>query len=53
MDLVVDANVLFSVLIKDNFSYNILFNGKDKKLKEQNKIEIFNNYELSKISGHP
>lgn len=136
MDLVIDANVLFSVLIKDNFSYNILFNGKfhlftpeyiftelekhkeeilektertteeffrlvetlkrrisiipleelvpyveeaekltpdpddmdyfalalklncailsnDKKLKEQNKIKIFNTHELSKISGHP
>ena len=28
MDLVVDANVLFSALIKDSFSYNILFSGK-------------------------
>lgn len=25
MDLVIDANILFSVLIKDGFSYNLLF----------------------------
>ena len=25
----------------------------DKKLKEQNKIEVYNTHELSKISGHP
>lgn len=28
MDLVVDANVLFAALIKDSFSYRLLFNGK-------------------------
>jgi len=28
MDLVVDANVLFAALIKDSFSYDILFSGK-------------------------
>lgn len=28
MDLVVDANVLFAALIKDNFSYHLLFSGK-------------------------
>ena len=28
MDLVVDANVLFAVLIKDGFSYQLLFNEK-------------------------
>src|SRR3989338_2505530 len=28
MDLVVDANVLFSALIKESFSFNLLFNGK-------------------------
>jgi len=28
MDLVVDANVLFSALIKDSFSYALLFNEK-------------------------
>ena len=28
MDIIVDANVLFSVLIKDSFSYNLLFSGK-------------------------
>jgi predicted nucleic acid-binding protein len=27
MDLVVDANVLFAALIKDSFSYNLLFSG--------------------------
>ena len=27
MDLVVDANIIFSALIKDNFSYTILFSG--------------------------
>ena len=27
MDLVIDANVLFSALIKDNFAYNLLFSG--------------------------
>jgi len=27
MDLVVDANVLFSALIKDSFAYNLLFSG--------------------------
>ena len=27
MDLVVDANVLFSVLIKHSFTYNLLFSG--------------------------
>src|SRR3989344_6850908 len=27
MDLVIDANVLFSVLIKDSFAYNLLFSG--------------------------
>ncbi len=136
MDLVVDANVLFAALIKDSFSYNLLFSGKfhlftpeyiftelekhkeellektertteeffrlvetlkrriiivpleelvpyveeaekltpdpddmiyfalalklncaiwssEKKLKEQNKIEVYNTYELAKISGHP
>ena len=135
MDLVIDANVLFAALIKDSFSYNILFSGKfhlftpeyifaelekhkeeimnktertteeffrlvetlkrrivivpleelvpyveeaekltpdsddmayfalalklncaiwsnDKKLKDQNKIKIYNTHELSKISGH-
>ncbi len=25
MDLVIDANVLFSALIKDSFAYNLLF----------------------------
>ncbi len=28
MDLIVDANILFSALIKDNLSYNILLSGK-------------------------
>jgi len=28
MDLVVDANVLFSALIKEGFTYNLLFNEK-------------------------
>ena len=28
MDLVVDANVIFSALIKDNFSYYLLFSGR-------------------------
>ena len=28
MDLVIDANVLFSALIKESFSYNLLFGGK-------------------------
>jgi len=28
VDLVIDANVLFAALIKDSFSYNILFCGK-------------------------
>ncbi len=28
MELVVDANVLFSALIKESFSYNLLFNEK-------------------------
>ena len=28
MDLVVDANVLFAVLIKDSFSYNLLFSDR-------------------------
>lgn len=134
MDLVIDANVLFSALIKDSFAYNLFFNEKfhlftpeyiftelekhkeeilektertteeffrlietlkrrivivpleelapyveeaenltpdpddmayfaialklncaiwsnDKKLKEQNKIEVYNTHELSKISG--
>ena len=27
MDLVIDANVLFSALIKDSFAYNLLFSG--------------------------
>jgi len=27
MDLIIDANVLFSALIKDSFAYNILFSG--------------------------
>jgi len=136
MDLVVDANVLFSALIKDSFAYNLLFSGplhlftpeyiftelekhkeellkktertteeffrlletlkrrivivpleelvpyvdeaekitpdpddmayfalalklncaiwsNDKQLKEQDKIEVYNTHELSKISGHP
>ena len=136
MDLVVDANVLFSVLIKDSFAYSLLFSDKfhlftseyiftelekhkeellkktertdeeffrlvetlkrriniipleelvpyveeagkitpdpddmayfalalklncaiwsnDKKLKEQNKIKVYNTHELSKLSGHP
>ena len=136
MDLVIDANVLFSALIKDSFTYNLLFSdalhiftpeyiftelekhkdeilektertteeffrlvetlkrriniipleelipyveeaekltpdhddmayfalalklncaiwSNDKKLKEQNKIKVYNTYELSKISGHP
>ena len=136
MDLVIDANVLFSSLIKESFSYNLLFSEKfrlftpeyiftelekhkdeilektertteeffrlvetlkrriniipleelvlyveeaekltpdpddmayfalalklncaiwsnDKKLKEQDKIEVYNTHELSKISGHP
>ncbi len=136
MDLVIDANVLFSALIKDSFAYNLLFSdvfhiftpeyiftelekhkdeilektertteeffrlvetlkrrivivpleelvpyveeaekltpdiddmayfalalklrcgiwSNDKKLKKQNKIEVYNTYELSKISGHP
>lgn len=135
MDLVVDANILFAALIKDSFSYDILFSGKfhlftpeyiftelekhreeimnkterateeffrlvetlkrrivivpleelvpyveeaekltpdpddmayfalalklncaiwsnDKKLKEQNKIEVYNTYELNKISRY-
>ena len=135
MDLVIDANVLFSALIKESFSYNLLFSGKfhlfipeyiftelekhkeelmnktertteeffrlvetlkrriiivpleelvpyieeaekltpdpddmayfalalklncaiwsnDKKLKEQNKIEVYNTHELNKLSGH-
>ena len=135
MDLVIDANVLFSALIKESFSYNLLFGGKfhlftpeyiftelekhkeelmnktertaeeffrlvetlkrriiivpleelvpyieeaekltpdpddmayfalalklncsiwsnDKKFKEQNKIEVYNTYELNKLSGH-
>ncbi|MBI5332429.1 MAG: hypothetical protein HZB65_02565 [Candidatus Aenigmarchaeota archaeon] len=26
MDLVVDANILFSALIKDSFAHNLLFN---------------------------
>ena len=136
MDLVIEANVLFSALIRDSFSYSILFSGKfhlftpeyiftelekhkeelinktertfeeffrlvetlkrrivivpleelapyveeaekftpdpddmayfalalklncaiwsnDKKLKDQNKIKVFNSLELSKIRGHP
>ena len=136
MNLVIDANVLFSALIKESFSYNFLFSGKfhlftpeyiftelemhkeelmdktertteeffrlvetlkrrivivpleelvpyveeaekltpdpddmayfalalklncaiwsnDKKLKEQNKIEVYNTHELNKLSGHP
>lgn len=136
MDLVIDANVLFSALIKDSFAYNLLFSGSfhlftpeyiftelekhkeellrktertdaeffrlveilkrrivivpleelvpyvdeaekltpdaddmayfalalklncaiwsnDKKLKEQDKIKVYNTHELSKISGHP
>jgi len=136
MDIVIDANALFSTLIKENFSYNLLFSGKfhlftpehiftelekhkeeimnktertteeffrlvetlkrriviipleelvpyveeaekltpdpddmayfalalklncaiwsnDKKLKEQDKIKIYNTHELSKINGHP
>ena len=28
MDLVVDANIIFAALIKENFSYNLLFNAK-------------------------
>ena len=28
MDLVIDANVLFSALIKESFNYNLLFSGK-------------------------
>ncbi len=28
MDLVIDANVLFSALIKESFTYNFLFNNK-------------------------
>ncbi len=28
MNLVVDANILFSALIKDSFSYDLLFSGK-------------------------
>jgi len=135
MDLVIDANVLFSALIKDSFAYNLLFSdtfhiftpeyiftelekhkdeilekterttgeffrlvetlkrrivivpleelvpyveeaekltpdsddmayfalalklncaiwSNDKKLKDQNKIKIYNTHELSKISGH-
>jgi len=135
MDLVIDANVLFSALIKDSFAYNLLFSdtfhiftpeyiftelekhkdeilekterttgeffrlvetlkrrivivpleelvpyveeaekltpdsddmayfalalklncaiwSNDKKLKDQNKIRIYNTHELSKISGH-
>ncbi len=28
MDVVVDANVIFAVLIKDSFSYNLLFSGR-------------------------
>ena len=27
MDLVIDANILFSALIKDSFTYNLLFSG--------------------------
>ena len=27
MDLVIDANVLFSALIKDSFAYNLIFSG--------------------------
>jgi len=27
MDLIIDANVLFSALIKDSFAYNLLFSG--------------------------
>ena len=136
MDLVVDANVLFSALIKEGFSYALLFSGKlhlftpelvftelekhkeelinktertfeeffrlvetlkrrivivpleelvpyveeaekltpdpddmayfalalklncaiwsnDKKLKDQNKIEVYNTHELNKLSWHP
>ena len=136
MDLVIDANVVFSALIKDSFTYNLLFNdtfhlftpeyiftelekhkeelmnktertteeffrlvetlkrrivivpleelvphvkeaekltpdpddmayfalalklncsilSNDKKLKEQNKIEVYNTHELNKLSGHP
>ena len=136
MDLVIDANVLFSALIKDSFAYNLLFSGSfhlftpeyiftelekhkeellkktertdedffrlletlkrrivivpleelasyveeaekltpdpddmayfalalklncaiwsnDKKLKEQDKIKVYNTHELNKISGHP
>lgn len=136
MDLVIDANVLFSALIRDSFAYNLLFSesfhlftpeyiftelekhkeeilrktertdeelfrlvetlkrriviipfeelapyvgeaekltpdpddmayfalalklncaiwSNDKKLKGQNKINIFNTHELSNISGHP
>ena len=136
MDLVIDANVLFSALIKDSFAYNLLFSdtshiftpeyiftelekhkeeilkktertegeffrvletlkqriiivpleelvpyveeaerltpdpddmayfalalklncaiwSNDKKLKEQSKIEVYNTYELNKLSEHP
>ena len=28
MDLIVDANILFAALIKDSFSYNLLFSDK-------------------------
>ncbi len=28
MDLVVDANIIFSALIKDSFSYSLLFSGR-------------------------
>ncbi len=102
MDLVVDANVLFSALIKEGFSHNLFFNenlhlftpeyiftelekhkkellnktekaeeitpdpddmayfalalklncaiwSNDKKLKPQDKVEVYNTHELDKI----
>ena len=44
-----DDMAYFALALKLNCS--ILSN--DKKLKEQNKIEVYNTHELNKLSGHP
>lgn len=53
MDLVVDANILFAALIKDSFSYNLLFSDKFRLFTpeyiftelEKHKEEIFEKIE--------
>ena len=44
-----DDMVYFALALK----LNCAIWSNDKKLKEQNKIEVYNTYELSKISWHP